>query len=369
MIFPYSVGDVLKTSLAFMDPNFVHEDTDTPVLQPGPILFHQRSDIDTYADWISYWKRKLDRLGCTKVFIVTDEEQAMVSAVKLAFPTAVHLLCTRHLQDSVARNISIGTSQTVKNQVLWSMFGTSNSLSSAKTQDEFDRKVANIDQSVFEGNYFEDTVDKIWKYVAGPRIDHPNAGIPINQKTNAVESYNSLTKYAIDWKPQKVQGLINTCRTIAVGKKADRLGAIAGHGNIRLARHKQHHQVSLDRWMSSSETTQDKLLRKVYRSLDPRPTHITSADNTITIPINNGTINKPSARKRPRGTRTHSVSKSQRTPIAQPKKVGRPPKNSNNPKSTKSPKAKRRKGPRFSIDEAIRLSGQALDNYVDQTSR
>ena len=365
----YRVGEVLHTSLAFMDANFVHEDTGTPVLQPGPILFHEKSDIDTFADWISYWKRKLDRLGCTKVFIVTDEEQAMVSALQYAYPTAVHLLCTRHLEDSVGRHISVGTSQTVKNQVLWSMFGTSNSLSSAKSRPEFDAKVGTIDQSVFEGNYFQETVDKIWTHVAGPRIDHPNAGIPINQKTNCVESYNGLTKYAIDWKPQKVQGLIEKCRTIAVGKKADRLGAIAGHGNVRLALHNQRYQVSLNKWMTSSETQQDNLLKKVYRSLDPKPTHMTSTDNTITMPLNNGIINKPGHKKTPRGNRTKSVPKSERTPNAQPKKRGRPRLNPKSPNNSKSPKAKRRMGPRFSIDEAIRLSGQDLDDYVDQTSR
>ena len=138
-----------------MDPNFVHEDTGGPVLQPGPILLHQKSDTDTFAHWLSYLRMKLEKLGCTKFFIVTDEEQAMTSAVKLALPNAVHLLCQRHLEDSVARNVSIGTNQTEKNQVLWSMFGSSNSLSSAKSRPEFDSKVATIDQSVFEGNYFK----------------------------------------------------------------------------------------------------------------------------------------------------------------------------------------------------------------------
>ena len=64
----------------------VKEGTIEPPLFIGPIFIHDNSDFDTYCNFFFNLKIKLNDVGTTNLVIGTDDERALVNAIKAAFP-------------------------------------------------------------------------------------------------------------------------------------------------------------------------------------------------------------------------------------------------------------------------------------------
>ena len=61
----------------------------------GPIFIHDNSDFDTYCNFFFNLKIKVNGVDTSKLVIGSDDERALVNAIKAAFPQSQHILCTR----------------------------------------------------------------------------------------------------------------------------------------------------------------------------------------------------------------------------------------------------------------------------------
>ena len=60
-----------------------------------------------------------------KIVFGSDEEQAMINAIKTAFPKAQHILCTRHLKENAQRNLSAqNVPEKSRSRVISAIFGS-----------------------------------------------------------------------------------------------------------------------------------------------------------------------------------------------------------------------------------------------------
>ena len=62
----------------------------------GPIFIHDNSDFESFGNFFYHLKMKLIDSDLQNLVIGTDDEKAMVKAIKTAFPESTHVLCSRH---------------------------------------------------------------------------------------------------------------------------------------------------------------------------------------------------------------------------------------------------------------------------------
>ena len=73
----------------------------------GPVFLHWDGLYSTYCEFFCKISSALGfHIREEKIVFGSDEEQAMVNAIKTAFPKVQHILCTRHLKENAQRNLS-----------------------------------------------------------------------------------------------------------------------------------------------------------------------------------------------------------------------------------------------------------------------
>ena len=102
----FTLCDMHVTVTCYKQLTVVKEGTTEPPLFIGPILIHDNSDFDTYCNFFFNLKIKLNDVDTTNLVIGTDDEQALVNAIKAAFPQSQHILCTRHLRQNANQKLT-----------------------------------------------------------------------------------------------------------------------------------------------------------------------------------------------------------------------------------------------------------------------
>ena len=75
----------------------------------GPLYLHWDVTFHTYQRFFSHLAAVLDHpmhqaeLGTNNLIVGSDEEKALVKAVKMSFPQAKLTLCTRHLEKNLKK--------------------------------------------------------------------------------------------------------------------------------------------------------------------------------------------------------------------------------------------------------------------------
>ena len=135
--------------------------------------------------------------------------------------------------------------------------------------------------------------------------------VPINWTNNAVESFNSLLKHSIDWKPQSILKLLKTMRDIVEFSKQEIMSSFYGQGNWMMLpdmRKKCYYNLAV--WSAMDEEAQEKVFAKFTSGLPKRPSpQTTSTDGSFSMPTPSGVKKKPGQRRRPKAERTSSAPK------------------------------------------------------------
>ena len=96
----YNLGDIHVTVSIFKNLSVLRTTTGDHPIFAGPMFLHGNSDYDTYRHFFQHLASKLE--NCTsKPVTGTDQEKAMCKGVEAAFPSAGHLVCTRHMRGNV----------------------------------------------------------------------------------------------------------------------------------------------------------------------------------------------------------------------------------------------------------------------------
>ena len=102
----FNLCDMHVTVTCYKQLSVTKVSTSEPPIFIGPMFIHDNSDFDTYSNFFLNLKVKLNDVDTSNLVIGTDDERALVNAIKMAFPDSNHILCTRHLRQNANQKLS-----------------------------------------------------------------------------------------------------------------------------------------------------------------------------------------------------------------------------------------------------------------------
>ena len=311
----FNVGPCYLTLTVFKQTNLLRSSTQSPPIMLGPTFLHWDGSCETYQRFFSHLRTKLDtdldtEIGFSELVVGTDEEKALMKAIRQSFPEATQLLCYRHLEENVRRYLQhkVGVNDGIKNEIVATIFGK-DGLLHTKDSFAFDFKVLELTNKFLDiapqfKNYFEKLLPRLRDNVFEP--SQKNKWIPMNWTNNNCESINNIIKLSTNWHTLKVPDLIENLYRIVKLQYTDIRRAIHGQGNYELTKRLKHMTVTHSTWCGKTNDEKEMyvkkfLSKKVRDSKQERV--VTSTDGQLTIPRTPTTAKKPGQRKRVRTER------------------------------------------------------------------
>ena len=191
----------------------------------GHVFLHGDGQFGTYHQFFSHLSRLMaDNAPTTEMrlsdSVVTgsDEEKALVKAIKLAFPNSKHLFCMLHCKDNVRHYLTkTGVEQDMREKLIAMLFGTGGA-TSAGDEKTLEDQLAEVMQEVRMANsditdYLQDKV--FLKITSNCNLMWQERWLGQQMwSNNNCETINHLLKVAIDCKPQRVRALVEHIRDI-----------------------------------------------------------------------------------------------------------------------------------------------------------
>ena len=198
----FNLGACFATTLVYQHNNLKRKGKDNAPIFLAAIYLHWDGSYPTYHRFFSHLQSKFGNdIGGTQhsQFVIgSDEEAALTKAIKTCFPSAVHVLCTRHLEENVRRYLTnkIGLDDNGRRKIQGDLFGK-HGLIACNSVKSFELKYIKLLDKfhkclpAFE-NYFIKIAEKIRACIFEPRQN--SKWIPIDWKNNSCESMNHIIK-------------------------------------------------------------------------------------------------------------------------------------------------------------------------------
>ena len=122
----FNLGPCFLTCMVYQNHNLIRKHTKSSPIMLGPMFLHWDGLYSTYCDFFCKIRSALGfHIPEEKIVFGSDEEQAMINAIKTAFPKAQHILCTRHLKENAQRNLSAqNVPEKSRSRVISAIFGS-----------------------------------------------------------------------------------------------------------------------------------------------------------------------------------------------------------------------------------------------------
>jgi len=204
----FNLSSLYVTVMAFKNKKVVRKTSQEPPIFIGPMMLHGDGKFATYFHFFSAINAALNgtevdssELVCDGLITGSDEEQAIVSAAKLAFSTSNQLYCMLHCKDNVRHHLtSVGTPTAARENVVAKLFGCSG-VSEAIDDETMDNRIAELLQYVRQTNieaveYLQERI--LPKVVNNNRLKWKEPWLGQHQWTNNnSESANHLLKLQV----------------------------------------------------------------------------------------------------------------------------------------------------------------------------
>ena len=203
----FNLGDVFVTVMVFKQRAVIRKTTKESPIFTRPLFLHEDAKAPTYARFFTHLASKFKESGCVmKNFIFrSDDEKAMTSALKYAFPEATHVLCLRHIMGSVKDHLTnkIGLAEKNRATIMTKLLGN-NGAASADDTITFDEKIKEVltaceaieDQQLQLLSYLDKRIVPTLK----TNVLQPRWTRELEDKwtNNNTESANHILKLAVD---------------------------------------------------------------------------------------------------------------------------------------------------------------------------
>lgn len=93
----FNLCDMHVTATCYTQIRVLKDMTNEPPIFLGSVFIHDNSDFDSYSKFFNHLRTKLVNIDNTRLTIGSDEGNALLNAITIAFPEENHLLCKRHL--------------------------------------------------------------------------------------------------------------------------------------------------------------------------------------------------------------------------------------------------------------------------------
>jgi len=262
------------------------ETTGEPPIFLGPIFIHDNSDFHSFTHFFHHLKIKLFGASTNQLTIGSDEEKALVNAIKSTFPEAGHFLCIRHLRQNVKQQlIDDCIDKNDKESILEDIFGDEG-LINADDIVCFEAKCSEIEErakalsSKFH-RYFDTKLKQNLtnQWNEGVQRGHFDKGWTNNNS----ESLNHVLKRAINWQLEPLLDLVNTLNEIIDTQFKDLLRALVDRGQYRVADSHTQFRVSKTAWTNKTREERQRYFRR-FRNVVPKDKlTATSTDGKMTV--------------------------------------------------------------------------------------
>ena len=207
----FNLGPCFVTTTVFQDRNLKRKGKEVSPILLGPMYLHWDGTFHTYQRFFSHLSAVIDQpltdteLGVGNLIVGSDEEKALVKAIKSSFCEAKLTLCTRHLEENLKRQLKnkIGMPDKESKQIGNEIFGP-DGLISLDTTVSFAEKACDLEQNYKDkvGPYLtEKLIPTIKEHVF--KIYKSDTRLPLNWKNNHCEAMNHILKLNLNWKPAK----------------------------------------------------------------------------------------------------------------------------------------------------------------------
>jgi len=155
----FNLSSLFVTVMVFKNKKVFRKATQEPPIFIGPMMLHGDGKYGTYHHFFSTINTALtgtivdsSEVICDGVVTGSDEEQALVSAAKNAFPNSKQLFCMLHPKDNVRHYLTtVGVATATRENVLGRLFGC-NGVSEAADAETMDNRIADLLQYVCQNN-------------------------------------------------------------------------------------------------------------------------------------------------------------------------------------------------------------------------
>ena len=212
----FNLGPCFVTTTVFQDRNLKRKGKEVSPILLGPMYLHWDGTFHTYQRFFSHLSAVIDQplteteLGVSNLIVGSDEEKALVKAIKSSFCEVKLTLCTRHLEENLKRQLKnkIGMPDKESKQIGNEIFGP-DGLISLDTTVSFAEKACDLERNYKDkvGPYLtEKLIPTIKEHVF--KIYKSDTRLPLNWKNNHCEAMNHILKLNLNWKPAKIPELI-----------------------------------------------------------------------------------------------------------------------------------------------------------------
>jgi len=256
--------------------------------------------------------------GDVELVFGSDEEKAMVRALRQVFPSANHIFCARHLEENVRRFLTdvAGMSTREREQVLDRV----KEATRVDCDQTADREAAtmNVMATVRAAATLTTVPEKIVGYFEDrilPKLQNnvkdltENGWVARHWTNNNAESINHIIKLKADWRQQPVSSCVDNIYDLVKLQCVELRSALTGRNNFTLVTAFSRHAVPYQVWATVSEERMAELFKRFLRDTGVRAQEktVTSRDGGLTLPVTPKVARKPCQSKRPRGARTSSL--------------------------------------------------------------
>lgn len=280
----------------------------------GPIYLHWDGLYETYYSFFTHlalhFSNASTELKLDTFITGTDEEKAIMKAIKVCFPNSRHALCIRHLCKNAEDYMTnkIGITKADRKVILSSLF-KEGGVAFSNDSLTFDTRVKNLRTMLqtkypLAENYLCDRlVPLIANHTCFTELKSATLSLWTN---NNCESMNHVLKSAINWKPQQLPQLICKLYDVVKCQFVDLQKCLYGQGNFKLDKRLCHLLVDPNEWVNKSNSDKQKLYEKLLKARLKQQNFTFSTDGTIKVPIMKHAGKKPNQRRRRRSERiTH----------------------------------------------------------------
>ncbi|XP_060555812.1 uncharacterized protein LOC132716534 [Ruditapes philippinarum] len=310
----FNLGDFHVTPTVFKDRSVLRRTNMEHPICFGPTFIHTNSSADTYKIFMHHIADRLTDNEIDNLVIGTDEELAFKTAIHRCFSGATHVLCTRHLKNNTLKYMEEHSGCTLKErQNICGLIYDKNGITESMDDDTLNVRVDNVRSLLVKPenqrflNYFEDRLLPLLKeHIITP---FRQGKIESNWTSNNSESANHVLKAAVNWKICDLPKFIESWQEIVDNESKERLRAIRGMGNFKVARPFEHHLVDVSTWSMMTGDQQNNRMKR-FRNDKGRfhANEIRSSNGQRTVIKTPSAGKKPNQQKRKRAERSRTPS-------------------------------------------------------------
>ena len=268
-----------------------------PPLFLGPVYMHFDSTLKTLKKFIQSVEMELNDpiLGVEvsgNALFNTDEEAAIVKALKKVFPACCIVFCVIHLKKNFSRHldnkmrVDLAVIRKLRNQI----FFDDDALIKSDDQEKYNQRKNLFDaqpevQELYaESGYLADFLKRVLSNVLNPKWLTTGIHFDFKEDSNDAECLNRVLKRLTGGRVKTLPQLVSLFASIWRSQDIEVILAFQKKGTFELHDRMKHFHVPTKRWRKWSPEKRRNHLARFYKGYRPKPTTVINKSGDVTVP-------------------------------------------------------------------------------------